>query len=121
MSKQECDNNEKNKTRKFTPECYELKHLSHYVQPSTKHLLLQGSTYEDVFGFVNPDGSIVMIVANQTAESQPLKIEIHGKIISICIEPEAFHSIIHYVKNCHKIIHSLKQDKIQIRHLLTQN
>lgn len=78
----------------FEPEYYELKHLSHYVKPGAKRLLLDGSTYEDMLGFINPDGTIALVVANQTSEPQSLSIRINGKSINICIGPETFHSIL---------------------------
>ena len=86
--------NEQDKTWKYTPEYYELKHLSHYVKPGAKRLLLDGSTYEDMLGFINPDGTIALVVANQTSEPQTLSIRINGKSINICIGPETLHSIL---------------------------
>lgn len=90
--------NEENKSWTFTPEYYELKHLSHYVKAGAKRLLLEGSTYDDMLGFINPDGSIALIIANQTAEPQPLQIELLGKTLSISLEPETFHTILLSVK-----------------------
>ena len=86
--------NEEDKSWTFTPEYYELKHLSHYVQAGAKRLLLEGSTYDDMLGFINPDGSIALILANQTADPQPLQIELLGKTLSICVSPESFHTIV---------------------------
>lgn len=86
--------NEQDKTWKYTPEYYELKHLSHYVQPGAKRLLLDGSTYEDMLGFVNPDGTVALVMANQTGEPQALSIRINGKSINICLGQETFHSIL---------------------------
>ncbi len=86
--------NEQDKSWKFTPEYYELKHLSHYVQAGAKRLLLEGSTYEDMLGFINPDGSIALILANQTDEPQPLSIELRGKALSICLGSHTLHTIL---------------------------
>lgn len=91
--------NEEDKSWTFTPEYYELKHLSHYVKPGAKRLLLEGSTYDDMLGFINPDGSIALIFANQTEDSLPLNIKLNGKTFSINIAPETLHSILLFEKN----------------------
>lgn len=89
---------EEDKSWTFTPEYYELKHLSHYVKAGAKRLLLEGSTYDDMLGFINPDGSIALIVANQTTEPQPLQIELFGQTLGISIGAETFHTILLSVK-----------------------
>lgn len=91
--------NEQDRTWKFTPEYYELKHLSHYIQPGAKRLLLDGSTYGDMLGFINPDGNIVLVIANQTSQIQPLKIELTGKTIEISVGAETFNTIRLSVQN----------------------
>ena len=52
------------KTFRYTPEYYVLKHASHYVRPGAKVLDIQGG-YEDALAFLNPDGRIVLLLANQ--------------------------------------------------------
>ena len=66
--------NEDDKSWTFTPEYYELKHLSHYVLPGAKKLSL-GGTYDDVLGFVNTDGSVALIMANQTDDASAINIQ----------------------------------------------
>lgn len=86
--------NEQDRTWRYTPEYYELKHLSHYIHPGALRLLMEGSTYEDALGFVNPDGSIALVMANQTQEAQSVCIEIAGQKNFICLDPESFHTIL---------------------------
>ena len=52
------------KTFRYTPEYYVLKHVSHYVQPGAKVLALAG-TCEEAMGFLNPDGKVVLVLANK--------------------------------------------------------
>ena len=52
------------KTFRYTPEYYVLKHASHFVRPGAKVLAIQGG-YEDALAFLNPDGRIVLLLANQ--------------------------------------------------------
>lgn len=86
--------NESEKTWKFTPEYYELKHLSHYIQPGAKRLLLEGSTYEDMLGFINPDGTIALIIANQTEEAINLNIQIAEESLGVILGANSFHSLL---------------------------
>ena len=55
----------------FTPEYYVIKHASHFVKPGAKVLALGGS-HTDALAFVNPDGKIVLLVANQTEKVLPV-------------------------------------------------
>ena len=62
----------------FTPEFYVLRHASHYVDRGAKVLSLSGS-YADALAFVNPDGQVVVLAANQTAEPKPVTFRIGKK------------------------------------------
>ena len=70
--------NRENKTWRFTPEFYIIKHASHYVQPGAKVVKLSG-TFEDALAFVNPDGKVVVLAANQTGEAKPVTFQVAGK------------------------------------------
>lgn len=54
-----------NKTFRYTPEYYVLKHASHFVRPGAKVLELTGGNFDDALAFLNPDGRIVLLLANQ--------------------------------------------------------
>ena len=70
--------NRESKTWRFTPEFYIIKHASHYVQPGAKVVKLSGS-FEDALAFVNPDGKVVVLAANQTGEAKPVTFQVAGK------------------------------------------
>ena len=62
------------KTFRYSPEFYVFKHLTHYVQPGARVLTL-GGTYEDALGFLNPDGSTVLLLANQSDAPKTVSLE----------------------------------------------
>ncbi|MDR3268149.1 MAG: beta-glycosidase [Tannerella sp.] len=66
-------------TYNYTPEYYTLKHVSHYVQQDARKLKVAGA-YDDVLAFINPDQSIVVVIANRTESQQTLSIKVNGKI-----------------------------------------
>ena len=72
------------KTYKWTPEYYTIKHASHYVLPGAKYIKL-GGTYADAMAFVNTDGSVVVLAANQTEEPQKVSIKLNGKAYTIVL------------------------------------
>jgi glucosylceramidase len=61
-------------TYRYSPEYYVLKHASHYVQPGARVLTLDG-TYADALGFLNPDGRIVLLLANQGDAPKTVSID----------------------------------------------
>ena len=52
------------KTFRYTPEYYVLKHVSHFVEPGASVLDISG-TYGEALGFLNPDGRVVLVLANK--------------------------------------------------------
>lgn len=86
--------NEADRSWEFTPEYYELKHLSHYAKPGARRLLLEGSTYDDMLGFVNPDGSIALIVANQRDIDIELNLMLSDCTLPVTIKANSLNSIV---------------------------
>lgn len=66
------------RTFRYTPEYYLMKHFSHYVLPGAKVLDL-GSDAADAIAFLNPDGKIVVLVANRSESDKGLNIKINGR------------------------------------------
>lgn len=85
---------EKERSWTFTPEYYELKHLSHYIQSGAKRLTLTESTYSDMLGFLNPDGSIVLIIANQQDTDTIIDIKIKNHLIPIKVNANSINTIV---------------------------
>ena len=57
----------------YNGEYYVMRHFSQFVKPGAKRVLTTGS-WSDQIGFVNPDGSTVIVVAN--ALSQPFDVKL---------------------------------------------
>lgn len=85
--------NDADSTWTWTPEFYELKHLSHFVQPGAKKLILSG-TYDNVLGFLNPDGSIALAVCNQTDADATVTFQLAGKTLSVNIPANSLNTIV---------------------------
>jgi glucosylceramidase len=62
-----------NKSFRYSPEYYVLKHASHFVQPGARVLTL-GGTYSDALGFLNPDGHTVLLLANQSDSPKTVSV-----------------------------------------------
>lgn len=62
----------------ITPTYYLFRHFSQYVEPGAKRLGTQGG---DAFAFKNPDGSIVTIVNNGTAQASAVTLSVAGKML----------------------------------------
>lgn len=84
--------NEKDKTYRFTPEYYVLKHASHYVMPGARRLILDG-TYDDVLAFINPDKSIAVIVANSTKDTTSVTITLSNRNYTVMLKPLSMNTL----------------------------
>lgn len=85
--------NEKDKTYRFTPEYYVLKHASHYVLPGAKRLELDG-TYSDVLAFLNEDGSVVVVAGNTTDQEQAVTIHWGTKAQTVTLKPLSINTLV---------------------------
>ena len=85
--------NEEDKTWTFTPEYYELKHLSHFVMTGAQKLVLDGS-YNEALGFVNPDGSIVLVIGNQTDVDANIVLQLSKESLNVTIPAGTLNTIV---------------------------
>ena len=70
-------------TFEYTHEYYVLKHVSHYVQPGARLVpTLSYAGYENQLAFRNPDGSLVIVMQNDTAEPMPVSILVGDEVVS---------------------------------------
>lgn len=68
------------KTYRYSLEYYLLKHASHFVMPGAVKIETDG--YDDMLAFKNPDQSVVVIIANQTAEPKTVSIKVGEKVFA---------------------------------------
>ena len=84
---------EDGKSFTFTPEYYIMKHVSHYVLPGAKRIETEG-TYDDVLAFVNSDGSIAVIVGNNTDNDKTISINIHNEIFTPTLKAHSLNTFL---------------------------
>ncbi|MBQ2507155.1 MAG: beta-glycosidase, partial [Bacteroidaceae bacterium] len=77
----------------WTPEYYTMKHASHYVLSGAKYLNIAGS-YSDAMAFVNKDGSIVVLAANQSEENKPVTIKLEGKDQTVVLPAKSLNTFV---------------------------
>lgn len=80
------------KTFNYSNEYYVLKHVSHYVQPGAKRIILSGS-YQNALAFINPDESIAIIVANDSPEEKTITIEANRRLYTPTLPANSFNTL----------------------------
>jgi glucosylceramidase len=81
------------KTYNYSNEYYLLKHVSHFVMPGAKKLDATGE-YKDLLAFLNPDKSIVVVLANQEQSEKQVNIKINDKVYSPKLSPNSFNTLV---------------------------
>ena len=85
--------NETDRTFKYTPEYYVLKHASHYVMPGAVRIVLEDS-YPDALCFRNPDKSIIVLAANKSETPKEVGISLGGKTHVVTLPAESVNTIV---------------------------
>jgi glucosylceramidase len=62
----------------YTPYYYCYKHFSHFVQPGA-HRVVSQSSWNDQLVFLNPDGQVVIVLANTDKVDHPVALNIDQK------------------------------------------
>ena len=74
-------------------EFYEMKHISGYVKPGAVYLGTSGSM-EEAMAFRNPDGSIVVLVAEKTGKPRDLTIKAGPRAVKVNIPAYSVSTIV---------------------------
>jgi glucosylceramidase len=74
----------------YHPEFYVMKHLSHFVSKGAKRIGLSG--YDDALAFKNPDGRMIIIIANQEGQNKNVKLSVDGKTVKACLKANSFNT-----------------------------
>jgi len=80
-------------TRSFTynHEYYLLKHVGGFVAPGARVLeTLSLNGYENQVAFVNPDGSVVLVVHNDMAEEMPVRLMVDDRMLEVTLPADSF-------------------------------
>ena len=83
------------KTFAYTHEYYLMKHLSHYVRPGARYVETTSWTgYENQLAFVNPDGSIIVIVQNDMSEPMTVGLRVGNVTVTPTLPADSFSTIV---------------------------
>ncbi|MCU1445432.1 glycoside hydrolase family 30 beta sandwich domain-containing protein [Cryobacterium sp.] len=79
----------------YTHEYHLLKHVSHFVRPGA-HLIdtLSYTGYENQLAFLNPDGSIVIVVQNDTRADQPVTLLVGERVLAVTLPADSFSTFV---------------------------
>lgn len=85
--------NPNTRTFKYNYEYYLMKHLSRYVAPGAYRVQPSGS-FNNLLAFINPDGSIVLLAANETDAPVAVEFNVKGSKQTIEIEPQSVNTLV---------------------------
>ncbi|WP_183574661.1 glycoside hydrolase family 30 protein [Mucilaginibacter sp. X5P1] len=83
--------NNETKEVHYTPEYYLMKHLSHFVLPGAH--MIRSSDGNDHLSFINPDGSIVLLLANLGTSEENVTVEVNQKTFMLSLKAKSFNTI----------------------------
>lgn len=75
----------------YYPEYYIMKHLSHFVLPGAYRLKTSGG--KDHLAFINPDGTIALILVNTSETNKKLTINVSDKTLDITVKAKSFNTL----------------------------
>ena len=79
----------------YTHEYYVLKHVSHFVQPGARLVpTLSYAGYENQLAFRNPDGSLVVVMQNDTSEAMPVSILVGDEVVTPVLPADSFNTFV---------------------------
>jgi len=80
--------NQAEKTFRYHPDYYLLKHLTHFVDLGAKFVETTG-TCDDALAFLNPDGSTVLLLRNELAHPQMIQVQVKERIATVRLPPDS--------------------------------
>ena len=84
--------NTETKEVKYNPEYYIMKHVSHFVVPGANLLETNGGA--DHLAFLNPDGSVVVVIVNTEDAGKEVSVGYQDKIIRLDVKARSFNTIV---------------------------
>ena len=76
----------------YNPEFHVMKHLAHFVKPGARFLGLQGPWSALALAFVNPDESMVVMVANPYGHGEVVQMELGGQLHRFDLLPRSLNT-----------------------------
>jgi len=81
------------RTYKYNPEYYLMKHFSRYVRPGARMIAAAGD-YKDILAFVNEDGAVTLLMANQTDEMCKVNVNVGEMSVAPELAPMSINTIV---------------------------
>lgn len=78
----------KAKTFRYNHDYYLMKHLTHFVDAGASSVSATG-TCDDALAFVNPDGTVVLLIRNELPRSQMIQVQIADRAVTINLPPDS--------------------------------
>lgn len=78
----------------YNPEYYVMKHFSHFIEKGAKRLTTSGVDSVDTVAFKNPDGSIIIVIANKNENLRVSNIEFGDEAFKVELEAHSFNTIV---------------------------
>jgi glucosylceramidase len=79
----------------FTPLYYTMSHFSRYIRPGAVRI---GHSHDNdqlqLTAVKNPDGSVVVVMLNETEEPMNISIELEGKVRELAIDGKAVQTVL---------------------------
>lgn len=79
------------KAVRYNPEYYIMKHVSHFVLPGANLLETNGGA--DHLAFINPDGSIVLVVVNSGQVDREVSVKYRDKVLRLQLKAHSFNTV----------------------------
>jgi glucosylceramidase len=78
---------------RYNPQYYAVKHFSYFVALGAKKIKTSG-TYSNQVAFLNPDGSVIVVIGNTTTSPVSLGIKIDGSMTTATIPARSFSTVV---------------------------
>lgn len=80
------------KTYRYNHDYYLLKHLTHFVDVGAKAVDISG-TCDDALSFVNPNGTVVVLLRNELSHSQMVQVQALGRPLTVELPPDSISTL----------------------------
>jgi len=77
----------------YNHDYYLMKHLSHFVDVGAKRVEMTGSC-DDALGFVNPDGTVVLLLRNAAQHDQFVDVRAGEKMVTVKLLPDSISTVL---------------------------
>lgn len=81
------------RTASYNPDYYVIRHVSHYVQPGAQRIEL-GGTYTEALGFLNPDHTLAVVLANKGDTPRPVSIRLGDQTVTPTLPAHSFNTLL---------------------------